>query len=89
MRQAKDHEKGQLRLSHQVWWAQYNHAQGQKLSNQRDRKEISFWDLEDWQRQLVEDYDCGRTGKALQEALQKKAFRGQPYRGAGKETETT
>jgi hypothetical protein len=35
---------------------------------------------------LLEDYDCGRLARALDEVLKQKAFKQQPYRGVGTET---
>ena len=48
--------------------------------------EVNFFDLAEWKQQLVEDYNSRRLGKALGEALERKALRLQPYRGAGTET---
>ena len=48
--------------------------------------EVDFCDLAEWQQQLVEDYDSRRLDNALDEALERKTFRLQPYRGAGTET---
>ena len=49
--------------------------------------DVKYDDLEDWQQQLVEDYDARRSSKALDQVLEEKAFKQQPYRGAGTETQ--
>ena len=49
VRVAGQHQAGQLRLSRQVWWAQYNYTQGRKLSQKVRDKDINFLDLADWQ----------------------------------------
>ena len=84
--QSTQHQVGQRRLSGQVWWAQYNYSQGRKLSEMVRDKEVDFFQLPDWEQQLVEDYDYRRLAKALDEVLEQKAFKQQPYRGAGTET---
>jgi len=84
---SKQHQAGQLRLSHQVWWAQYNYAQGRKLSCLIRDSDIKFDDLAPWKQKLVEDFDTRRSAKALDRALEQKSFRQQPYRGAGTEVQ--
>ena len=49
-------------------------------------KMIKFSALAEWQQKLAEDFESLRSGKALDDVLNKKAFRQQPYRGAGAET---
>ena len=78
--------RDRLRLSRQVWWAQYNYSQGRKLSEMVRDKEVNFFELYDWEQSLVQDYDHRRLAKALDAALEKKAFKLQPYRGTGTET---
>ena len=84
---SKQHQAGQLRLSHQVWWAQYNYSQGRKLSCLIRDSDIKFDDLAPWKQKLVEDFDTRRSAKALDRALEQKSFRQQPYRGAGTEVQ--
>ena len=84
--QSTKHQVSQRRLSGQVWWAQYNYSKGRKLSEMVRDKEVEFFQLPDWEQQLVEDYDYRRLAKALDEVLEQKAFKQQPYRGAGAET---
>ena len=43
--QAKEHQKCKQRLSHKLWWAQYNFAQGEKLSDMVGDGDIDFDDL--------------------------------------------
>ena len=86
LRQSTRHQDDQRRLSGQVWWALHNHSQGRKLSENVRDNEVDFQQLPVWQQQMVEDYDCRRSTRALDEVLQQKAFKLQPYRGAGTET---
>ncbi len=86
LRQSTQHQEGQRRLSGQVWRAQYNCTQGRKLSESVLDDEVDFLQLPVWQQQLLEDYDCGRLARALDEVLKQKAFKQQPYRGVGTET---
>jgi len=86
LRQSTQHQDGQRRLSGQVWWAQYNLTQGVKLAASVLDDEVDFLQLPAWQQQLLEDYDCGRLARALDEVLKQKAFKQQPYRGVGTET---
>ena len=51
--------------------------------------EFDFDDLDDSQQQMVHEFDTRRLKKALNEALEQKVFKQQPYRGAGAETWTT
>jgi hypothetical protein len=86
LRQSTRHQDDQRRLSGQVWWALHNHSQGRKLSESVRDNEVDFQQLPVWQQQMVEDYDCRRSTRALDEVLKQKAFKLQPYRGAGTET---
>lgn len=86
LRQSTQHQEGQRRLSGQVWRAQYNCTQGRKLLESVLDDEVDFFQLPAWQQQLLEDYNCGRLARALDEVLKQKAFKQQPYRGVGTET---
>ena len=86
LRQSTQHQDGQRRLSGQVWRAQYNFTPGRKLAASVLDDEVDFLQLPAWQQQLLEDYDCGRLARALEEVLKQKAFKQQPYRGVGTET---
>ena len=84
---SKQHQAGQLSLNQKVWWAQYNYSQGRKLSCLIRDTNINFNDLAPWKQKLVEEFDTRRSAKALDRALEQKAFRQQPYRGAGTEVQ--
>ncbi len=84
--QSTKHQVSQRRLTGQVWWAQYNYSKGRKLSEMVRDDEVDFFQLPEWEQKLVEDYDYRRLAKALDEVLEQKAFKQQPYRGAGTET---
>jgi len=87
VRASREHQAGQLRLSQNVWRVQYNHSQGRKFSCLIRDKGISIYDLAPWKQRLVVDFDNRRSHKALDRALEQKAFRQQPYRGAGTEVQ--
>jgi len=84
--QSTKHQVSQRRLTGQVWWAQYSYSKGRKLSEMVRDDEVDFFQLPAWQQQLLEDYNCGRLARALDEVLKQKAFKQQPYRGVGTET---
>ena len=73
------HQSDQKRLSHQIWWAQYNYTQGRKLSEQVRDDVVDFWDLAPEKQKLVEDFDCRRSARTLDKLLLQKR---PPYRGA-------
>jgi len=89
IRKNKEHQVGQLRLSQQIWWAQYNYSQGRKLSDMVKDNTRKFDDLTANDQQLVEDFETRRSAKKLDELMGQKAFKQQPYRGPGTETTTT
>ena len=89
IRRNKEHQVAQLRLSQQIWWAQYNYSQGRKLSDMVKDNTCKFDDLTAKDQQLVEDFDTRRSAKTLDELLRQRAFKQQPYRGPGTETTTT
>ena len=59
------HQSDQKRLSHQIWWAQYNYTQGRKLADQVRDGVVDFWDLASEKQKLVEDYDSRRSARTL------------------------
>ena len=67
----------------QIWWAEYDHAQGQELASQVADGTVSLWDLNGKQQKLVEDFDCRRSGNTLHNLHQERS-----YRGAGHEVTT-
>ena len=89
IRRNEKHRVGQVRLSRQIWWIQYNYAQGRKLSHMVKYKICNFFDLAPWQQQLVEDFDHRILARALDNVLEQKACRPQPYRGTGTEAPGT
>ena len=68
----------QQRLSHQIWWAQYNYTQGRRLSDQVCEKTVKFDDLTYNEQWLVEEFDSRRSARALDDL---KALRRTPYLG--------
>ena len=49
VRQAREHQEGEHRLSHKLWWAQHNYAQGEKLSDMVGDGDVNFDDLDESQ----------------------------------------
>ena len=82
VRRSATHQAGQNRLSRQIWWAQFNYAQGRRLSIQVRDDIVDFIDLSSEQQQLVKDFDDRHAAKTLDELLEQKR---PPYRGAGSE----
>ena len=72
----------QARLSKRLCRAQTWYKQGAKLSRMVLDKSVDFSDLSDFERQMVEDYDGGRSANVL-DGLFKEKREAQPYRGAG------
>jgi len=83
VQRSSDHQQRQRRLRNQIWWAEYDHAQGQELASQVADGTVSFWDLNGKQQKLVEDFDCRRSGNTLHNLHQERS-----YRGAGHEVTT-
>lgn len=86
---AKKRKDEELRLSNRLWWAQTNYTQGKMLSHMVQHKQIKWEYLDDWNQQLVHDYETRALARELDEAHKQKASRQQPYRGAGTETKTS
>ena len=82
----EEHRADQLRLSSQIWWAQYNYSQGQRLSDSVAGGTCNFFELTPEERQMVEDFDGGRADRRLETVLDMKARKPKPYRGHGTET---
>ena len=72
-------------MHRQIWWAQYNYAQGRKLSELVLDGVIDFFALDGNEQQLVEDFDSRRAARALDQLLEQKR---PPYRGSGSEVTT-
>jgi hypothetical protein len=53
----------------QVWRAQNNYSEGRKLSCLVTDKVLKFDELSDWEQQLIEDFDTGRSATAWDRAL--------------------
>ena len=85
VRRSAEHQASQKRVSRQIWWAQYNYAQGRKLSDKVRDGVVDFFELDWKQQQLVEDFDTRRAARALDQLLEQKR---PPYRGAGSEVTT-
>ena len=75
-------QEGQKRLSHQLWWAQYNYTKGRNLQVKVLDGTLKFDDLNPKEQELVEEFDTRRSAKALDRLLQQKR---PPYRGIGAE----
>ena len=43
VRQAREHQQDEQMLSHKLWWAQYNDAQGEKLSDMVGDGDVDFY----------------------------------------------
>ena len=82
---SKKQQERQKRVSHEIWWAQYNYNKGRDLSLQVRNKMVLFSDLDENEQRLVEDFETRESGKALDNLLQRKR---PPYRGHGFEVQT-
>jgi hypothetical protein len=85
----EEHQAGQLRLSRQIWWDQFNYSEGRKLSQLVKDGASDLFEMAEWQRELVEAFDTRRSHKQLDDVLEKKALKPKPYRGHGTETRST
>ena len=77
------HREGQKRLSHDIWWAQYEYTQGKALAMKVKDGSLEFDSLNAKQQELVEAFETRRSAKALDRLLEQKR---PPYRGAGPES---
>ena len=77
------HCETQKRLSHKIWWAQYDYTQGKALAMQVKDGSLEFDSLNAKQQELVEAFETRRSAKALDRLLEQKR---PPYRGAGPES---
>jgi hypothetical protein len=76
VQRSSDHQQEQRRLRDQIWWAEYNHAQGLKLAPQVANGTVSFYDLDSEQMKQAEDFDCQRSQNTLKNLHQEKSYRG-------------
>ena len=81
-RSEKLQEGQEMRLSHKLWWAQYNHTKGRSLQVKVLDGSLNFYDLNPDEQELVEAFDTRRSGNALDGLLKQKR---PPYRGASAE----
>jgi len=56
-----DFQQKQWRLGKQIWWVEYHHTQGQKLSFQVRDGTTSYYSLSDAEEEQVENFDCRRS----------------------------
>ena len=85
----EEHQAVQLRLSKQIWWAQWNYSQGKKLADMVKDGTRSFLELSYQEQQLVQDFHARRSHRKLDEVLEMKALKQKPYRGHATETRST
>ena len=88
VRQAEAHQAGEFRLSHKLWRAQIDYAQGEKLSRMVKDGDVEYSQLDEEQQQMVLDFDSEASKRKLDKALEEKASKRPCYRGAGAETQT-
>ena len=84
VRRSQKLQEGQKRLSHQLWWAQYNYAKGRSLTEKILDRRLKFEDLTSAEQDLVQAFDSRRAARALARLLDQKR---PPYRGVGPEAE--
>jgi len=77
-RKNKEHQVGQLRLSQQIRWAQYDYSQGRKLSDMVKDNTRKSDDLTANEQQLVEDFETRSSAKKLDELMGQKALQRLP-----------
>tara|TARA_B110000914_G_scaffold205188_1_gene200140 strand:+ start:96 stop:524 length:429 start_codon:yes stop_codon:yes gene_type:complete len=82
VKRSKQRESGHMRLSKDIWWAQYNHQRGLKLAHDVRDKTVNFFDLARSDQQLVEDFDTLRSEKKLRSLLSQNAEK-VAYPGSG------
>ena len=71
---------GQMRLSHEIWWAQQRYYEGRKLAHGVRDGTVDFYKLAWSEQKDVEDFDTGRSAKEMDRLLKQKR---PPYRGSG------
>ena len=82
MKRSKKNQEGQKRLSHEIWWAQYEYTQGRSLATKVQSGELQFENLNENEQKLVEAFESRQSARALDRLFEKKL---PPYRGAGTE----
>ena len=82
MKRSEKLQQGQMRLSHKLWWAQYNYTKGRSLQVKVLDGSLDFYDLNPEDQELVEAFDTRRSANALDRLLKQN----RPlYRGVGAE----
>ena len=89
IRSNEERQANRLRLSQELWWAQYHHSRGRVLLDMVKDNTCTLDDLTADDRKLARDFKSRRSAETLDELLKQKAFKQQPYRGHGTETSTT
>ena len=75
-------QEGRMRLTHKLWWAQYNYTKGPSLQVGDLDGSLNFYDLNAEEQELVEASDTRRSANVLDGSLKQK----RPlYRGEGAE----
>ena len=82
VRQSVKREHNQLKLCHQLWWAEHNLNLGRHLSFQVRAGLKNFFDLKEWQQELAQDYEKGILGD-ISTSLHHQRETEREYAGAG------
>ena len=82
VKRSKKNQEGQKRLSHEIWWAQYEYTQGRSLATKVQSGELQFENLNENEQKLVGAFESRQSAKALDRLLEKKL---PPYRAVGTE----
>ena len=76
VQRSSDLQQEQRRLRDQIWWAEYDHAQGQELAPQVADGTVSFYSVNGKQMKQVEDFDCRRSQNTWKNLHQERCYRG-------------
>ena len=64
VKRSKNNQEGQKRLSHKIWWAQYEYTQGRSLATKVQSGELQLENLNENDQKLVEAFESRQSAKA-------------------------
>ena len=82
VKSSQKNQKCQMRLSQELWWAQYYYTRGRSLATKVQDGMLNYFELNSEDQNLVEAFENRQSAKKLDRLLEQKRA---PCRGAGTE----
>ena len=82
VKSSQKNQKCQMRLSQELWWAQYDYSRGRSLATNVQAGMLNYFELNSKDQNLVEAFENRQSAKTVDRLLEQKRA---PYRGAGTE----